>query len=69
MINKIKTIISNSFEEDIDITDLNLKFQDYEGWDSLTAMVLIDGLSEELNFEVEVDDISEMSVSDILNKL
>ena len=69
MINKITTIISNSFEEDIDVTDLNLKFQDYEGWDSLTAMVLIDGLSEELNFEVEVDDISEMSVSDILNKL
>ena len=69
MINKIKTIISNSFEEDIDVTDLNLKFQDYEGWDSLTAMVLIDRLSEELNFEVEVDDISEMSVSDILNKL
>lgn len=69
MINKIKTIISNSFEEDIDVTDLNLKFQDYEGWDSLTAMVLIDGLSEEFNLEVEVDDISEMSVSDILNKL
>ena len=69
MINKIKTIISNSFEEDFDVTDINLKFQDYEGWDSLTAMVLIDKLSEELNLEVEVDEISEMSVSDILDKL
>ena len=69
MIDKIKIIVSNSFEEGIDVTDLNLKFQDYDGWDSLTAMVLIDGLSEEFNLEVEVDVISEMSVADLLNKL
>ena len=69
MINKIKLLVSSSFEEDFEINDIEKKFQDYEGWDSLTAMVLIDKLSDEFNIDIEVDQINEMSISTIFKIL
>ena len=69
MINKIKLLVSSSFEEDFEINDIEKKFQDYEGWDSLTAMVLIDKLSDEFNIDIEVDQINEMSISTIVKIL
>ena len=65
MIEKIKKIVSESFEEDFELNELDKKFQEYDGWDSLTAMVLIDKLNEKFEIEVEVDEINEMSVSSI----
>jgi acyl carrier protein len=69
MIKKIKKLVSESFEEDFEFDDIDKKFQDFEGWDSLTAMVLIDKLSEEFEINVEVDEINQMSVSSILGIL
>jgi acyl carrier protein len=68
MIDKIKKIVSESFEEDFELDEVEKEFQDYDGWDSLTAMVLIDQLNEEFNIDIEVDNIGEMSVSSI-NKI
>ena len=69
MIKKIKKLVSESFEEEFEFDDIDKKFQDFEGWDSLTAMVLIDKLSEEFEINVEVDEINQMSVSSILGIL
>lgn len=66
MIQKIKKLVSESFEEDFEFDDIDKKFQDFDGWDSLTAMVLIDKLSEEFEINIEVDEINQMSVSSIL---
>ena len=65
MIEKIKKIVIDSFEEDFEIKEVDKKFSDYDGWDSLTAMVLIDRLEEKFEIELEVDQINEMSVSSI----
>lgn len=65
MIHKIKKIVSESFEEDFELNEVEKKFQDFDGWDSLTAMVLIDQLNEEFDIDIEVDNIGEMSVSSI----
>ena len=56
-------MVIKSFEEDFEIVSIEKKFEDYDGWDSLTAMVLIDKISNEFNVEIEISDINEMSVS------
>ena len=69
MIDKIKKIVTESFDEDFDLVDLEKKFNDYDGWDSLTAMVLIDKLHEKFEIEIEADNINDMSVMKILELL
>ena len=65
MIEKLKKIVSESFEEDIVLYEFERKFQDYDGWDSLTAMVLIDQINENFNIEIEVEKIGEMSINSL----
>lgn len=67
MINKIKLIISEAFEEDFsnNNADENLLFKDYDGWDSLTAMILIDSINTEFGIEIPIDNISEMSINSV----
>ena len=65
MIEKLKKIVSESFEEDIILYEFDRKFQDYDGWDSLTAMVLIDQINENFNIEIEVEKIGEMSINSL----
>lgn len=65
MIQKIKKIVCESFEEDFDLKEYDKKFQEYDGWDSLTAMVLIDKLNEKFEIEIEIDDINKMSVNSL----
>lgn len=60
---KIIKIVSESFEEDFDIKEFDMKFEEFDGWDSLTAMVLIDKLNEKFEIEIQVDEINEMSVN------
>ena len=63
MIESIKLMVIKSFEEDFEVVSIEKKFEDYDGWDSLTAMVLIDKISSEFNVDIEITDINEMSVS------
>ena len=65
MIEKLKKIVSESFEEDNVLYEFDRKFQDYDGWDSLTAMVLIDQINENFNIEIEVEKIGEMSINSL----
>ena len=65
MIEKLKKIVSESFEENIVLYEFDRKFQDYDGWDSLTAMVLIDQINENFNIEIEVEKIGEMSINSL----
>tara|TARA_B100000575_G_C22783697_1_gene464235 strand:- start:332 stop:547 length:216 start_codon:yes stop_codon:yes gene_type:complete len=63
MIENIKLMVIESFDEDFEVISIEKKFEDYDGWDSLTAMVLIDKISSEFNVDIEITDINEMSVS------
>ena len=63
MIENIKLMVIESFDEDFEVVSIEKKFEDYDGWDSLTAMVLIDKISSEFNVDIEITDINEMSVS------
>ena len=69
MIEKIKLLIRESFEDEIKLNDHDLLFKDYEGWDSLTSMVLIDRINEEFGVDIDIEKISEMSISQIVNIL
>jgi acyl carrier protein len=69
MIEKIKLLIRESFEDEIKLNDHDLLFEDYEGWDSLTSMVLIDSINEEFGVDIEIEKINKLSISKIINIL
>lgn len=69
MIEQIKLILRDSFEEEIQLSNHDLLFRDYDGWDSLTSMVLIDRINEEFGIDIAIDEINEMSISKLIDIL
>ena len=57
--------LSNCFDDENISIDLNKKFIDQEGWDSLTAFVIIDMLDEEYSFSISFEDLSDKTVNDL----
>ena len=59
--------LSNCFDDENVSIDLNKKFLDQEGWDSLTAFVIIDMLDEEYSYSISFEDLAEKTVHDLFN--
>ena len=58
----------NQFEEENIKLDLNTKFRDLDGWDSMTSMMVISMLDEEYNCIISSEEMNNFNfVGDFLN--
>lgn len=70
MENKIKEIISEQFNLDIEKINLDTNFQDDLSADSLDLVELIMAFEDEFNLEIDDEDVSNIStVSDLLEEI
>lgn len=66
---KLLNIVKDSFEDtSVQIIE-SKKFDSYDGFDSLTAMVLVDALAEHYDVHLQVEEIGEMTYLDIKDRL
>lgn len=61
-------LISDQFEEEVDLTE-NSKLSDIESFDSLTSFMIIDVIKETYQIEIDQNDVKNLTVSEIYNKL
>ena len=68
--NKILKLISNVFEIDSSIIDMEMTPDEIESWDSLTQLLLINSIEEEFEIVLEIEEIfSIMKIGDIYDVL
>ena len=66
---KLEEIVRNCFDCQSIKIDGDKKFEDYEEFDSLSAMMLVDELEELLNVQLNVEEIASLSYNYILKLL
>jgi acyl carrier protein len=57
-------LLEEAFVEKPSIIDLSVKLEDLDGWDSLTAMMLIDLTKQRSGLDLDIENIGEMTVVD-----
>ena len=57
-------LLEEAFVEKPIIMDLSVKLEDLDGWDSLTAMMLIDLTKERYGLDLDIENIGEMTFVD-----
>lgn len=57
-------LLEEAFVKKPIIMDLSVKLSDLDGWDSLTAMMLIDLTKERYGLYLDIENIGEMTVVD-----
>ena len=67
MENKLKQILELALEESI--CDYELNFKDYDNWDSLVGMVIIDKIDSEFDIVLKVEDLEELNFRSLITKL
>lgn len=60
---KLKRIVEDALEEPI--VSERLLFKDYDNWDSLTGMVLMDKIEITFNLSLSVEELERMSFSEL----
>ena len=66
MENKIKNIISNLFEVDIELINNDFSSDNTDNWDSLGHMNLVVALEEEFDIEFEDEEILELITYELI---
>lgn len=69
MENKIKQILAEVFEIDVNAINENSDSSNIENWDSLNHMNLIVTLEEEFEVEIDEDEISNLMSYSAISKL
>ena len=57
-------LLEEAFVEKPIIMDLSVNLEDLDGWDSLTAMMLIDLTKERYGLDLDIENIGEMTFVD-----
>lgn len=65
---KLREIIRESFEDSAIVIIDDCKLQDYEGYDSLTAMMLSDAFQECFEITIDVERVGDFSLIELQNK-
>lgn len=67
MEDKLKQILELALEESINDKELN--FKDYDNWDSLVGMVIIDKIDSEFGIIFKVEDLENFNFNSLITKL
>ena len=66
---KLVQLVQESFEDSSVKIIETKKFEEYDQFDSLTAMMLVDALREHYNLELEVESIGGMTILEVKDSI